>query len=1455
MLAAFSGLLMVHLNGLRLSVFATVLFELSLAISPLAPAAQSGEQNPASARPASSRIVQAIDESSLVTLAGNTHPLARAKNDRGPAPDSLPAARMLLVLERSAAQEAALETYLQALQDPTQTAYRQWLTPEEFGERFGVSDADLATIEAWLRSHGFTVARVAASRMAIEFSGTAGQVRSAFHTSIHRYLVDGEPHWANASDPRIPSALAPVVAGLAELNDFVPRAQFVRAPGRTADSAEKQARPDYTFGDSKNGYSIFLGPADAATIYDIPNRYNANLKGAPYDGTGVTIGVAGDSNIDIAQNANYRTTFGLPAKATQVIVDGNDPGENGDAVEAYLDTQVSGGIAPNADVILYTAANTYVSAGLWLAIARALDDNQAEILNVSFGNCESHLGASGNQFVNNLWQQAAAQGISVTVSTGDSGSAGCDNPDTEWEAKDGLAVNGIASTPYDIAVGGTDFDALYNDFPSSFTFYVNIDNNLAYHRSALGHIPEEPWNDSTFQGDNSTIENNLPWAATPYYSLANISAGGGGVSSCARQTGDRCSAGYALPTWQSGIATDTSGRNVPDVSFLAGNGLYGASWGLCTDQDYNSSGSKIVDCAGTPTTGNHFNLTGVGGTSAAAPTFAGILALAVQKAGSRLGQADYMLYKLARSDYYTVFNYINSGNNSVNCVQGSSGCEKTSKGYYYMTGFNAGGGSYSEAAGLGSVDGGLLLKNWSSAGLTSTSSKLTLNGSTAALHLTHGEKVSVEASVSGNNGTPTGDIALVDDISAATQPNSGSIGVFALADGLAKGSKDSLPGGSYSVFAHYSGSATFSASDSKAIPVTVDPEESDTAMTIRGFYDPATLKATTTPHYGFIAVIDAQPYGKNSTLSNPDGPATGTVTFMNGDEAFATVPIASNGIAELQSTTVPAGRYSLTAAYSGDASFKPSASKPQNIEIAPAVTAMTGPENSLDGSAEAGTPVTLYTNLTNLDSDGVAPSGTVTFWNGTEKLGTVPIKGTAGAQGVPASGSVKWTTTRLPAGQLNISAVYNGDANYAASPPSPAVSASILAAESPVVASDYPKTFKVNQPLSVHVKVAPVNGLPVPGGTAYITASGANNPNGYTSPSMKIVDGAATVTVPPNSLLLGGQQLTVEYSGDEYYGGESCIITVDVESSGAVTPTITFSPDGGTISSFPFNLEVKVSGNTGAPVATGNVTLVTQNFTLISPLNGGEAMFSVNFPGGVDDRITAEYAGDSYYTAKTASITIQVQPTKPTPDVVVNPAAGIVVVNQPLTVEIIVVDPPSPTPTGTVYLGCGSFKSPSAPLGGGFAIVTIPADKLPIGSCSLTAFYSGDSRYAPTSNGLGIRVDPSGPAFDLSSSAVTVTRGAVSGNVSIVTVTPLDGFVGQVELSSPNGSCLSSTPTANNELTISIASPVTISNSASQSSTATITTSTSTTPAKYFCGFDGTSGSITLVGFMTIVVE
>jgi hypothetical protein len=1396
------------------------LFVLFLAVSILPVPARASEAGRA-------RILGAVDESRLVTLSGNIHPLAQPAFDQGPAPAGMSASRLLLVLQRSAQQEADLRTWLQSTQDPNSPGFRSWLTPEQFGARFGISDADLATVQTWLQSHGFTVNRVSKGRTTLEFSGTVGQVQTAFHTSLHRYSVNGETHWANATDPQIPAALAPVVAGIARLNNFSPRAQFVRAPSGIYNAETRRIEPAYTTGNASSAYTMYLDPADAATVYDTTTSLNPNHGGTSYDGTGVTIGIAGDSNIDISQNANYRATFGLSPNDPSVVVDGADPGENGDAIEAYLDTQVSTGIAPNANIILYTAADTSYSAGLFLAIDRAIDDNQVDILNVSFGACEAAEGTSGNQYIYEIWQQAAAQGISVTVSSGDSGSAGCDDENSETVAQYGLAVNGLASTPYNIAVGGTDFDALYSNFPTSFTTYVDTSNTLPNHRSALKYIPERPWNDSTFQNDNTTIVDNLPWSAKGYASFDNIVAAGGGVSSCSTSTSTSCTAGYALPNWQSSFATDKTGRNLPDVSFLAGNGYYGALWGLCTDQDYNSSGAHIADCAGTPSTGANFNLTGVGGTSAAAPAMAGILALVSQKVGSRLGQADYVLYDLAKSKYSTVFHDVTTGNNSVPCAVASTVCAENLNLAYFMTGYNAGTG-YDEASGLGSVDASQLLSNWSSAGLTATTSSLTLNGGTAALTLTHGAQVMVNVGVSAGGTTATGDVALVDNINPATLPNNDALGSVSLLGGSGNGITNSLPGGSYNVSAHYGGSNTLAESDSNAIPVTVSPESSSTTLKVVGYYDPATGKQLSTPYYGSVFLLDAQPYGNSASASSPNGAATGTITFLNGTATLGTATLDSSGLAELQTATLPGGALSLTASFPGDASFAASTSTPVAFTVQPAPTTTSLP-GGWYGTIAVGTSVTFSPTLSTT-AYGAAPGGTVTFMNGSTTLSTVPLVGTAGSvgSGIYSSGTATYTTTSLPAGTDSITAVYSGDSNYAGST-SQLVSIVISKVYNTLGITPTPATPKTNQAVTIAVTPSAASGLAAPTGTATLT---------YGFPTIgtltaSLVNGVATFTIPANTFTVGSQYLGASYSGDSIYQSSNWSTYMTVNPSGTVQSTVTVTAPTTPVKIAALSVTVTVTGPAGDPVPTGGIELTNSwggyGFGSYQVLTNGSATFNLGQSGTVPgvDSITAVYSGDNTYAAASGAGTAYIQAQ---PNGTFSPANPSVIVNQPLSFTVTL---PAwgalPTPTGTLTLSGGTYTSSPVTLASGIASFTIPANSLPIGTDLVTAAYSGDTYYlGATYSTIAYVSSIPLPSIALTGTQPTFTHGATTGNTSTITVTPGGGFTGSVALtatvlSGPAGAL--DPPT----LSFGTTTPVTITGTTAGTATLTVTTTPTTT--------------------------
>lgn len=996
-------------------------------------------------------VTQAIDESRRVTLAGNVHPLATRAADRGPVDGSLAASRMFLVLKRSPEREAALEAAIEALHDRSSKSFHRWMTPEQFGARWGAAEADIAAVTAWLQSHGFTVAGPTAGRTAIEFSGTAEQVETAFHTPIHAYLVHGVLHYANASDPEIPEALAPVVAGVTALNDFHPRALARRGPRGVYNAARHRIEPDAGDGRAGGirpeltasgsfGNFLYVGPADAATIYNSPinapgKALNPAATGATVDGTGALIGVIGDSDISTAQLKNYRKLFGLAANPVRVIVDGAiDPGENGDAVEAYLDLEVANGIAPGAQVYYYEAADTNVNYGVDLASSRAVNDNLVDVLNLSFGECEAELGAAANAFYAGLWEQAAAQGISVTVSAGDAGSAGCDDANTQMEAYYGLQVNGLASTPYDTAVGGTDFAALAGPDGSGADFgnYVAAGNDPVTLRSALGAIPEVPWSDALASFPPTSIAASVPYTV-PY---ANIVAAGGGRSGCLAGTptssGYSCTGGYGKPGWQAAPGVPADGvRDVPDLSLFAANGLDYAAWGICTDQDTDAAGNPLEDCVpgadGLPS--NVFYIYGVGGTSASAPAMAGVLALVREKMGERQGLANYVLYNLARSAP-SVFRDVTEGNNAVPCAADSPGCATNGEGFHLLTGYNAGVG-YDLASGLGSLDISALLANWSSVSLASSSTQLRLS----PVSIAHGQTVDADATVTAASGTAAGRVELSANANPPSLPAGVAIGSYPLDGDGSTGTVaiDSLPGGTYEVIASYGGSASVGRSVSASVMVTVTPETSSTLVTIKSA-NPASLQRTTAGivPYGYSSVLEALPYGNRSPMAGgvpePDGAATGTVTFTEGTQALGVKPVGLQGYAVAEGRLLPPGSYMIQAAYSGDNSFDPStASSPIVITKGLTAATLTASSTSYDGQTID------FTVTVGTQSAGVAPTGLVQLKYRSRVLGTAELTGSGGSSSSLAAGTAAIAVSKLPAGNLSLEAVYGGDGNYAGS--------------------------------------------------------------------------------------------------------------------------------------------------------------------------------------------------------------------------------------------------------------------------------------------------------------------------------------------------------------------------------------------------------------------------------------
>jgi hypothetical protein len=1158
---------------------------------------------------APSRIVAPIDETNLVPLRGNVHPLAQPKFDRGVAPGSTATGRVMLVLQRSTAQQQALTQYLSDVQNAASPNFHHWLTPAQYGERFSIADSDLQTVESWLQSHGFTIEKVLQARNVIEFSGTFDQIQNAFHTAIHTYAVNGQTYLANATDPQIPAALAPVIAGVGPLNDFHAKPNYIRGPNGHWNSKTNSIQPGLTLLEGTEPF-LFVDPADAATIYDTPNK-NLNLKfpasGTNYDGTGVTIGIAGEANIVSQDIANYRTGFLGESTAKvnlpTVIIDGNDPGINGASVEALLDNEVAGGIAPGAKIIFYTSAGSDIADGLFNAIFRAIDDNNVSILNISFGECEAAEGYTGNLINYEAAAQAAAQGISVTVSAGDGGSAGCDDFDTATYAQYGLAVNGFASTPYTIAVGGTDFDTLTPNFST----YVNdlSSGTAPYYGTAYSYIPESPWNDSTTV--NALLANNQVSFET---GQSNIVAGGGGVSIV-----------YPKPDFQTSLTPNDNARDLPDVSLFAANGMYSAIWVLCSDSVSDGvTDESFTDCANT---NGQFSDTsifeGVGGTSAAAPAFAGMLALVEQKTGSRLGQADSVLYQLAKSKYSTVFHDVTTGNNSVFCLAGSPNCGSNS----FLTGYDTGTG-YDLASGLGSVDASAMVNNWSSATLTATTTSLSIDNSTAAVNVTHGTALTFSTGVTPTSATGVVAIAGTVNENAGGPANNGQFAIQ-LASGTGSATYNGLPGGTYSVTARYGGDAADASSTSNAISVTVSPEASTTTLGVNAYnYEQAPLGNTAIP-YGSWVFLDAIITG-TAEGANTEGTATGTVAFNNGASALGTENVgvgnqASYPLNSASYSVFPVGSYSITAKYSGDASFNASSTgAPVAFTIVKAPTSMmvTDPTPTINATTSSQVNVVITTPV----NIGALPTGTVNFIVNSTTVGsisspTLSTQAAGSAFNFVLSGSGLVPGSALATGANTVTVTYTGDANYAASSSTVTVT-NTTGLGSFTLSNAGNLSVTAGSPANAAVTITPAGGFQGPVTLTCVTPSGFS---GACSPPASIGVSstlAQTITVP----------VTTQFGATP---GTYALTVKGVDSTGKITSSTAFNV---VITGIPNNAGISLSdsGNVSLDAGTTNSAVVT-----IQPKNG--YIGSLNLACTISGPNNAASGGPSCTLPATASVT------------------------------------------------------------------------------------------------------------------------------------------------------------------------------------------------------------------------
>jgi subtilase family serine protease len=996
------------------------------------------------------QIQQKIDAAKPQALLHHHPQWANPGNDLGPLPADRQMTPMTLLLARPAEREAAFLALLAEQQNPASPQYHHWLTPAEVGERFGLSENDLAALTGWLQGNGLVVNQVSQSRAFITFSGSAAAVGRAFHTEVHRYSVLGTERFSVSSDPQLPQTLIASIHAVRGLYTVEEHPNH-RAEVQSADPLVTSSTGTH-----------YLAPADFATIYSAPSNWT---------GAGQTIGIVGRSRTNFADFANFRSKTGVnfynPNEIIPTAYGGLDPGAayttqqpaslTGEQGEATLDVLRAGSTAPGAQLLLVVA--TSASGGIDADTEYLVDTTPvpAQAINISFGNCESVAGSSSVTFWDTLFQQAAAEGISVFVSSGDSGAAGCDgdfNPPPANPAP--ISPNYICSSSYATCVGGTEF----NDTNDPSAYWSS--SNSSYLESAYGYIPEGGWNDP------------LTSSSTP-----QIAASGGGVS-----------AYIATPSWQAGtgVPTARAGRYTPDVSFS----------GSCHDGYFGCFAAGGGSCV-TGTNGS-FSFESFCGTSAAAPAMAGVAALLDQKMGTAQGNLNPGLYATATSSG-AAFNDVTVASSGVsNCsVNTPSMCNNSAPGTSGLSGGEAGylvGAGYDQVTGLGSLNVASFLNNFAA----KTRPTVSVNPSPSSINVLQPLTVTVSVAGSSANPTPTGSVVLTGGgyTTPAVNLSGGGASILIPAQSLAAGI-DTLTvqytpdSASSSTYAGASGSNT----------VTVSLVSPVVTVTL------SSAKITTAQALTVTVAVSGRPTPTGS-ISLYDGGYGGLATLSGGSATF-----------NIAAGVLTVGTDTLTAYYLPDTQSNPiyySNSGTNTVTVT--ATASLRPSVTVTASASTTAlaeplPVTIAVGG---GSGNPTPTGAIVLTSGNYSSASTTLSGGSAAITIPAGSLTVGadTLTALYTPDATSSTTYTNSAgSTSVSVLNPAISVPV------VTITPASSILSTAQALSVAIAVSGGNGYPITTGSVFLTGGGytsapatlSNNSATIVIPAGSLAVGSDTLTV------------------------------------------------------------------------------------------------------------------------------------------------------------------------------------------------------------------------------------------------------------------------------------------------------------------------------------------------------
>jgi hypothetical protein len=1337
-------------------------FTLSLAVLLLTSLVGS---TPAGSETLASRL--AGDWRSVTPIAASKPPVPFAAVDQGAAPGSARLERMLLLLQPSAAQQQALATELAAQQNVSSAEYHRWITPQAFADSYANSASDVAAVAAWLSSQGFQVAALPAGRGWIEFSGTVAQVEQAFSTQVDLVTVDGLSRAMLTGSISVPVAMQPLVKGLVSLDGSISTAALTapRAVNASAAALAAQSSPNQVEA---------LTPRMVAQLLHWDALNTAGVTGA-----GQSIAIATRSNVLPGDVAAFRSTFGLPASSLAILPSGADPGLTDDETAAVLAASWAGAAAPGAQIVLVPAATTAATDGLDLSLAAIVDQQLAQTVAVGYSDCEASLSAAHQAFYAALYQQAAAEGISIIAATGDSGASACQAAGGSAAVSSGYGVNALASTPWNTAVGTASFGTS---------------------GAAGGATSLAAWSPAS--------------ASDPGY------ASGGGNSLL-----------YARPSWQPATASGVHADVVSATALSSGFRLL-PDLALPTAMD-SGANPGLAFCLSASNTSTGCTLVRSGGSSASAALFAGIAALVAQKDGAQ-GNLNATLYSLRNTS--GVYADVTEGSAQLTCVAGSAGCSETQQiGYSAATGYDL-------ATGLGAVNAQALVNNWARAMATTTAYTPTVtssftSGTATPFSFTGSIPVyaTVDAlaySVGVSSYEPlVGNVQFYAYLAPAAPPSgtasytSGAYAIDVTYPNTTVGSAEYM-------------SATTSTLNIPPCSLAVSANQYNlygefTDTTAGQYYGPSTSYLNL-PFY-----VDAATTTTKFSSSNINTTTAGTAISLSALVAASdtTSPVTGNAACvinagtvvftdattgtTLGSATVSSGSATATLApftalgsHTINAVFTPSngnwqsskntdalSSSTQSVYVNAGATTVSLASNLSGSTTTTGSSViltaTVYPTSSSLTSWSTIAGGTVSFQDNGTTMGTGTVSCTTGT-----NCTATYTAVPTAAGSNVFTAVYGANGIWAASSASSStntVTVTVAAGTPTVTVTATPASVAYGSAVSITAALTATT-------TATYTMNGTVKFYADYGTASQVLLGSASVAgnaaTLSTSVITGGAH-TISAS---FTTSDTNWASTTATSSVSASVTVTTAASVTTLTATPTALTagaVSTSVTLTAALTPASTTVTTYSLTgtvifydgttkLGSvPVASNSATLTVKLSNSVNHSITAVYSGDTNWVASTSTAVVLDATILPVTIVLTSnlTTAGTeqaVVLTATVTPTSTPATGSEQNPSGTVIFYDGTTVIGSATLvasTGYSSVATLTISTLPGGNDTITAVYGGDTAYATaTSNAVTVEVQDFSITASASNPATNLVIVQGSSGTASFALTALGGYAQEIQV-------------------------------------------------------------------------